>query len=72
MDNDSRGSEDQVRRFYVAYQDWRAQVYGELGRLSADQLDTLGPLLRTDTRQLLDRIDAARERARRVQDDGAR
>jgi hypothetical protein len=35
-------------------------VYGELDRLSADELDTLARLLRGDTGQLLDRIDAAR------------
>ncbi len=55
--------DDRVGALYAAYQDWRARVYGELDRLSAEDLDTLARLLRSDTGQLLDRIDAALARA---------
>jgi len=64
-------TDDPVRWLYAAYQDWRARVYGALDRLSADELSTLGRLLQGDTRQLLDRIEAARERVRGTHDDGA-
>jgi len=46
-----------------------ARVYGELDRLSTEELDTLARLLRGDTGQLLDRIDAARARALPTRED---
>lgn len=51
---------DRIGALYRDYQDWRVRVYDALGHLSADELDMLGRLLRDDTRQLLDRIEAAR------------
>ena len=44
-------------------------MYGELDRLSTEELDTLARLLRGDTGQLLDRIDAARARALPTRED---
>jgi len=61
--------DDRVRRLYAAYQDWRAGVYDELDRLSVEELDTLGRLLRGDTGQLLDRIDDALARALPARED---
>jgi len=63
MGENTRRSDDRVGALYAAYQDWRTRVYEELDRLSADELDSLGRLLRGDTRQLLDRIDDALARA---------
>jgi len=72
MGENNRREDDRVGALYRDYQDWRARVYGALDRLSADELSTLGRLLQGDTRQLLDRIEAARERVRGTHDDGAR
>ncbi len=69
MGENTRRVDDRVGALYAAYQDWGARVYDELDRLSVEELDTLGRLLRGDTGQLLDRIDDALARALPTRED---